>query len=323
MNALLQADPKWIWNQECTEAFCLAKQHLTSAKLLTYYDPTLPLTLAAGASAYGVGAVISHTYPDVSERPIAFASCTLSPSEKNYAQSLILRRVFLHLPLLDYSAGQFFCLHTSTSLSTRRPKPTAMLMDCRDFFCPQSINIWEKKTASSMSIKCRLSLSHLEKSSKRPDKTSSWGHHNRSTLEVAGSYHNVSHYCKAYHRRSTVCLCPFWLGSVFAHFGLPEQLVSDNGPQFTSEEFAQFMRDCGTKHILCSPYHPSSNGLAERFVQTFKRAMRACEKDEPSLHLHLSEFLFSYRSTPHATTAITPAPSELFLQCHYARNSIC
>ena len=102
------------------------------------------------------------------------------------------------------------------------------------------------------------------------------------------------------------------LWSVFAHFGLPEQLVSDNGPQFTSEEFAQFMRDCGTKHILCSPYHPSSNGLAERFVQTFKRAMRACEKDEPSLHLRLSEFLFSYRSTPHATTAITP--SELFLQ---------
>ena len=102
------------------------------------------------------------------------------------------------------------------------------------------------------------------------------------------------------------------LRSVFAHFGLPEQLVSDNGPQFTSDEFAQFMKDCGTKHILCSPYHPSSNGLAERFVQTFKRAMRAGEQDEPSIHRRLSDFLLSYRATPHTTTSTSP--SELFLQ---------
>ena len=86
LNALLQADQKWIWNKECTEAFRLAKQHLTSEQLLTHYDPALPLTLAADASAYGVGAVISHSYPDGSECPIAFASHTLSPSEKNYVQ---------------------------------------------------------------------------------------------------------------------------------------------------------------------------------------------------------------------------------------------
>ena len=74
------------------------------------------------------------------------------------------------------------------------------------------------------------------------------------------------------------------LCSTFSQFGLPEQLVSDNGPQFTSEEFAQFMRGNGIKHILCAPYHPSSNGLAERFVQTFKRAMRAGERDGKTLN---------------------------------------
>ena len=67
------------------------------------------------------------------------------------------------------------------------------------------------------------------------------------------------------------------LRNLFASYGLPLQIVSDNGPQFTSAEFAKFLKMNGVKHILCSPYHPSSNGLAERFVKTFKQAMRAGE----------------------------------------------
>ena len=102
------------------------------------------------------------------------------------------------------------------------------------------------------------------------------------------------------------------LRSVFSRFGLPDQLVSDNGPQFTSDEFIQFLKRNGIKHILSALYHPSSNGLAERFVQTFKRAMRGGEKDGLSLNHRLSEFLFTYRTTPHATT--DASPSELFLQ---------
>ena len=58
--------------------------------------------------------------------------------------------------------------------------------------------------------------------------------------------------------------------SMVSHYGLPEQLVSDNRLQFTSGEFAQSMRNNGIKHIKCAPYHLASNGLIERFVQTFK-----------------------------------------------------
>ena len=86
LNALLQANKKWVWSSECAKAFQAAKNHLTSAVVLTHYDSSLPITLAADASAYGVGAVISHVFPDKSERPIAFASRTLSSSEQNYAQ---------------------------------------------------------------------------------------------------------------------------------------------------------------------------------------------------------------------------------------------
>ena len=102
------------------------------------------------------------------------------------------------------------------------------------------------------------------------------------------------------------------LQSLFAKYGLPEQLVSDNGPQFTSDDFAHFVKSNGIKHIRSAPYHPSSNGLAERFVQTFKRAMKASEHDEPCLTTRLSQFLLTYRSVPHATTGVSP--SELFLK---------
>ena len=104
------------------------------------------------------------------------------------------------------------------------------------------------------------------------------------------------------------------LRSMFSHHGLPEQVVSDNGPQFTSDEFSQFMKSNGIKHIRCAPYHPASNGLAERFVQTLKRALKAGEKDGRTIHHRLVEFLLSYRSTIHATT--NASPSELFLGRH-------
>lgn len=58
------------------------------------------------------------------------------------------------------------------------------------------------------------------------------------------------------------------LRNSFAVQGLPDIIVSDNGSCFTSEEFENFMKQNGIKHIKVAPYHPSSNGLAERAVQT-------------------------------------------------------
>ena len=52
------------------------------------------------------------------------------------------------------------------------------------------------------------------------------------------------------------------LQSLFARHGLPHKLVSDNGPQFTSEEFRAFMEKCDIVHIKTAPYHPATNGEA-------------------------------------------------------------
>ena len=86
LNQLLKDTQKWEWTNECSQAFKRVKDQLTSSEVLTHYDPKLPITLAADASAYGIGAVISHVLPDGSEKPISFTSRTLTSSEKNYAQ---------------------------------------------------------------------------------------------------------------------------------------------------------------------------------------------------------------------------------------------
>ena len=101
------------------------------------------------------------------------------------------------------------------------------------------------------------------------------------------------------------------LRTLFASYGIPDQVVSDNGPQFTADEFVHFMKVNRIKHIRSAPYHPSTNGLAEQFVQTFKRAMQASEQSGRSFNQRLSNFLLSYRTTPHGTTNRTP--SSLFL----------
>ena len=86
LNRLLQVPQKWDWTEERSQAFKRAKDQLTSSEVLIHYDPKLPINLATDASAYGIGAVISHVLPDGTKRPISFASCTLTASEKNNAQ---------------------------------------------------------------------------------------------------------------------------------------------------------------------------------------------------------------------------------------------
>uniref|UniRef100_A0A8D8U302 RNA-directed DNA polymerase n=1 Tax=Cacopsylla melanoneura TaxID=428564 RepID=A0A8D8U302_9HEMI len=103
------------------------------------------------------------------------------------------------------------------------------------------------------------------------------------------------------------------LREIFARFGIPNTLVSDNGPPFQSGKFQTFCLKNKICHITTPPYHPKSNGAAEIAVKTFKVSLAKMSlgiksSDVSSL---VSRYLLTYRNTPHWVTERTP--SELFL----------
>ena len=84
LHSLLRKDVVWKWEVEQQEAFYKDKNQLHSSDVLVHYDPKKELVVSCDASPYGVGAVLSHVMEDGSERPVAYASRTLSTAERNY-----------------------------------------------------------------------------------------------------------------------------------------------------------------------------------------------------------------------------------------------
>jgi hypothetical protein len=98
---------------------------------------------------------------------------------------------------------------------------------------------------------------------------------------------------------------------IFARYGPPEILVTDNGTQFTSTEFAIFCATFGVTHLRSPVYHPQSNGQAERFVDTIKRGLQKFRGEEADVALQ--ELLYTYRYTPGSAVPENKSPAEIFL----------
>ena len=86
INELLKHGLEWKWSEDRQTSPQQLKDKLSNASVLTHFSDTLPLKLDADASQYGIDAVVSHVLPSGEERPIAYASRTLSKSERNYLQ---------------------------------------------------------------------------------------------------------------------------------------------------------------------------------------------------------------------------------------------
>ena len=96
------------------------------------------------------------------------------------------------------------------------------------------------------------------------------------------------------------------LRSIFATHGLLEVIVLDNGPSFISEDYKNYLKLNGIADIKTAPYHPSSNGPVERYVQTFKTMLKKATECG-DVNEKVDRLLFSYRTTPHSVSGLTPA----------------
>ena len=97
------------------------------------------------------------------------------------------------------------------------------------------------------------------------------------------------------------------LKALFARYGVPDMLVTDNGPQFASAEFVSFAKRWGFQHVTSSPHYPQSNGRAENAVKTVKRLLTKCQETRQS------EFqaLLDWNNTP--TEGVGSSPAQRFL----------
>lgn len=464
--ALLQAEVPFVWGASQSKAFQEVKEALRSSQLLVHFDSNLPLGLSCDASPYGLGAVLSHRFPDGSERPIGFVSRTLATAERNYSQiekeglaivfgvkryhQYLYGRHFVilsdHKPLkhlfsesravpplasariqrwaltlaaydyvIEYRAGKD---HANADAFSRLPLPeapvdipvpqeTVLLMEqlatspvsaaqIRSFIDkdpllskvkkfvqsgwpsqepeegPEILPYRRRKEELSLEDGCllwgrrviippqartkvliELHEAHpgivrmktlarvfawwpgidvdLEKKVREcatcqaarktpsPSPLQTWQWEKRPWARIHADYagpflgqmflimiDSHSKWLEVHPTNGTTSAITIEkMRGTFASLGLPEVIVTDNATAFTSEEFKEFVTRNGIRHITSPPYHPASNGLAERAVQTFKEGIKKMATG--SLQTKLARFLFQYRITPQATTATSPA----------------
>lgn len=477
LDKLLIKEVEWKWTKVEAEAFQKLKDILSSDLNLTHFLPNVPIVVAADACDYGIGAVISHRFPDGTEKPIAHAARSLNSAEKNYSQiekeglglifavkrfhKYLFGRKFLlrtdHKPLLSiFGSKKGIPVHSQNRLvrwstillaydfdieyiktddfgqadalsrmiqktptedediviaqvevdveetlraairklpvrvsdiqeETRRSKflqeivkyvsrgywPKKVDEKLKRFNCvkaslsvvqdclmmsdrvviPESLQkavlkqlheghpgmVRMKQLARSFVYwpgmdddieKVVAACNTCQVHGKTPRKVPlvPWKTPERVWQRVHIDYAGPDHgqyYLVAVDAKSKwaeVVIVKSISGpatvrtlkDIFSQHGYPETLVSDNGTQFTSKEFAQMCRDAGIEHVRSPAFHPQSNGQAERFVDTLKRGLKKLKGEGNVSNEILSQFLLFYRSTPsNALGGLTPAEVHL------------
>ncbi|KAL1447396.1 hypothetical protein WDU94_003624 [Cyamophila willieti] len=363
LNDLLRKYQKFRWTPQREKAFQSVKREIASDTVLVHFDPSLPVSLATDASPVGLGAVLSHKLPDGTEKPIAFASRTLSKSERNYSQidkeatgiywgikkfydfllshtksdpelNKIVKALEegTSLRSLGYEDSQFTleqgCLLRGQQVVIPKTLRKRILDELHTAHqgmvkmksLARSYCYWpgmdkEIETLVRACSSCSVNANEDAKVDIHPWQLPQ-GPWQRIHIDLAGPIKGqmimvvVDAYTKWTELFVTKTTTSTWviskLKQLFTCFGLPVTLVSDNGAQFTSKEFEDFLKEVGISHLTTAPYHPSSNGLAERGVQTMKQSLRKMSEEHGTWESKVGKFLLQYRRTPHSSTGISP-----------------
>ncbi|XP_021343899.1 uncharacterized protein K02A2.6-like [Mizuhopecten yessoensis] len=97
------------------------------------------------------------------------------------------------------------------------------------------------------------------------------------------------------------------LENMFCRHGLPVSVTSDNGPQFKSEQFRQYMKENGIVHRRTTPLHPAANGEVERQNRSLMKRIKIAHAQSKDWKTEIRTYLIAYRTTPHTTTGVSPA----------------
>ncbi|XP_077277689.1 uncharacterized protein LOC143905907 [Temnothorax americanus] len=326
------------WTQAGEIAFKDIKESLISPQVLMCYDPSLPLILATDASKIGLGAVLSHRLSNGQERPIAYASRTLSPTEQRYPQ---IDKEALAIVWSNSNADYCSRIPLSTThdtvfkLRSRDEEDTVYdefdeFVLCQVKQLPVCAEHIAKETRKDQHLNKIVKILEAECAKHAHAPPKSRDHHweypkgpcERVHIDYAGPVAGVmlliivdaySKWVEVKTTNSTTTTATITiLDELFSRYGVPVTVVSDNGRQFVSAEFENFLQMSGVKyHKLTAPYHPSTNGQAERYVQTVKNALNAMSTTPGSIQRNLNQFLQQYQKAPHAATGQPPA--QLFL----------
>lgn len=171
----------------------------------------------------------------------------------------------------------------------------------------RDILFWPRMTQeiTDMVLNCEICLEHRNGNCKEPLEshdvpkypwqivaTDLFHFDNEDYVIVVDYYSNYFDVFKLNNTKSVTVINK--LKCAFSRFGIPETVMSDNGPQFSCQEFADFSKQWDFKHITSSPHYPKSNGLAEKSVQIVKRIFKKCKEDNSDPNLALLE----YRTSP-------------------------
>ncbi|MEW8548477.1 MAG: DDE-type integrase/transposase/recombinase, partial [Candidatus Thiodiazotropha sp.] len=97
------------------------------------------------------------------------------------------------------------------------------------------------------------------------------------------------------------------LENMFSRHGYPISITSDNGPQFRSAVYANYLKECGISQRRVTPLHPAANGEVERQNRSLLKRIRIAQAESKDWKKELRTYIFAYRTTPHSVTHVAPA----------------